>query len=253
MGLGTGNRGAMAGGSSAVVVSTHLDDAVLSCFGIVAGASAVVTVLAGIPFPGVLGEWDAHTGATDSAIRMHTRRREDESALLATKARAVHLDLLEAQYTDAMNIPPTSPDAICRALAVHLRNADSVYAPMGLGHPEHMIVRDAVLTLRPDATLYADLPFAFAVDPEVELVNDLTSARQRSERLLSLSNHARKLDACDCYRSQLDGLTALHGSFRTTAGLRTEVLWSLPRPRSTELRTQQPAQALPFPVRSLPV
>lgn len=231
--------------TTTVVVSTHLDDAVLSCFGIVAEASSVVTVFAGIPPAGALGEWDLKTGATDAAMRMRIRRREDEDALRETNARAVHLDLLEGQHTDAIHVPPASPDAICRALAPHVDDADFVYAPVGLGHPEHLLVRDAVLTLRPDATLYADLPHALQVDPAFELMNALTSARQESERLLSLSSHARKLDACHCYRTQLEPLAALYGPLTTNSALRTEVLWSLPRSRPIELQPRTPARTWP--------
>jgi LmbE family N-acetylglucosaminyl deacetylase len=231
-----------------VVVSTHLDDAVFSCFGIVAGASSVVTVFAGVPPPTALGDWDVQTGATDAAARMRLRRREDENALLETNARPVHLQLLESQHTAALHLPPTRLHEICRALAPHIDDADYVYAPMGLGHPEHQLVRDAVLALRADAALYADLPYALRMDPDIESRTALTSARQRSERTLSVSSHARKLDACRRYRTQLEPLTALHGDFMTTAGLRTEVLWSLPRPAS-EPRFPPPIQA-PAPASS---
>ena len=63
--------------SSVVVVSTHLDDAVFSCYGSLGPETTVVTVLAGVPPPGVLGGWDADGGATDSHDRVLERRDED--------------------------------------------------------------------------------------------------------------------------------------------------------------------------------
>ena len=79
---------------STVVVSTHLDDAVLSCYRELGPETIVVTVFAGIPPPGEPGSWDRRTGATDSTARMRERRTEDIEALALSGSRAVHLDLL---------------------------------------------------------------------------------------------------------------------------------------------------------------
>src|SRR5215510_3926275 len=67
----------------ALVVSPHLDDAVLSAsHRIRPGAATVVTVFAGTPAASIgLTGWDAFTGATDSAARMLERYGEDDEAM----------------------------------------------------------------------------------------------------------------------------------------------------------------------------
>src|SRR5919198_411001 len=143
---------------TAVVISPHFDDAVLSCWHVLQADvdRRVVTVFAGVPSPGTSGWWDRLTGAGDSAERVRERRREDARALGLAGASSVELDLLDGQYRrngEALELE--------HSLAGHLADADSVYAPAGIGWPaDHALVRSAVLGLRPDARLYADLPHA---------------------------------------------------------------------------------------------
>ena len=85
---------------STAVVSTHLDDAVLSCYRELGPETVVVTVFAGIPPPGEPGSWDRRTGAPDSTARMRERREEDIEALALSGCRAIHLDLLDSQYAE---------------------------------------------------------------------------------------------------------------------------------------------------------
>src|SRR5205807_10094736 len=82
-----------------VVVSTHLDDAVLSCWSVLdaPGDVVVVTVFTGGPPPGTLTEWDRDSGAADSAERMIQRVEEDRAALRVAGREPVHVGLLEGQ------------------------------------------------------------------------------------------------------------------------------------------------------------
>ena len=64
-----------------IVVSAHLDDAVLSCYSALGPSTSVVTVFAGLPPESVLSSWDAEGGATSSRERMAERREEDRRAL----------------------------------------------------------------------------------------------------------------------------------------------------------------------------
>src|SRR4051794_35229184 len=85
--------------SRKVVVSPHLDDAVLSCWHVLQdGEATVVTVFAGVPEPGTRGWWDRLTGSDDSAARMRERLREDDAALGLGGATPLRLDLLDEQY-----------------------------------------------------------------------------------------------------------------------------------------------------------
>ena len=83
-----------------VVVSTHLDDAVLSCWSIVAGDAdvAVVTVFTGGPDdPNLVTDWDRDTGLT-SKERMTARIEENRAALAIAGRSPTDLGFLESQY-----------------------------------------------------------------------------------------------------------------------------------------------------------
>jgi hypothetical protein len=143
--------------SPRVVVSPHLDDAVLSCWHVLeAGDATVITVFAGVPEPGTRGWWDRLTGSDDSAARVRERLREDDAALALAGSTSTRLDLLDEQYRSNGAVP-----AVAEALADHVRTADEVYAPLGLFlSPDHNLVREAALELRADTVLYADHPHA---------------------------------------------------------------------------------------------
>ena len=112
-----------------VVVSTHLDDAVLSCWSIVAGDAdvTVVTVFTGSPEdPNLVTDWDRDTGLT-SKERMAARIDENRAALAVAGRSPIDLGFLESQYGGR------SIDA--GVLAERLRDAELVYLPAGTGVP----------------------------------------------------------------------------------------------------------------------
>ncbi len=211
-------------GSRAVVLSPHLDDAVLSLWHVLEGGDAlVVNVFGGEPEPGVAGWWDGLTSATSSAERVRERRREDAEALALAGVRSVTLDLLDQQYRRNGQRPaPAEP------LAEHLRGAAVVYAPAGLFiGVDHRLVRTAALTLRPDARIYADQPHAgiwglprWVTGGAGEGSLDVDAAWRRSLRDAGLDpasrraevhelgdeTFARKLEAVRCYRTQFEAL-----------------------------------------------
>jgi LmbE family N-acetylglucosaminyl deacetylase len=140
----------------AVILSPHLDDAVWSCYSLLLGEEDVVvaTVFAGIP-DAEPGWWDAQCGITDSTAHVRARRAEDEAVLTAIGRRAVHLDLLDGQYRDH----PVPPEEITSELTRPLPAVREVYAPGGVGHPDHALVRDAGAFLREQGipvTIYTD-------------------------------------------------------------------------------------------------
>lgn len=150
-------------GVSRAVLSPHLDDAVLSCWHLLAGAEdvVVVNVCTASPAPGTPApEWDRRTGAGDPVVRMDERRAEDARALRHAGRRALGLGLLDAQYRRA---EPSVPDLVAQLGRV-LEPGAVLYAPAGLGgHPDHELVRAAALELARagwDVALYADLPHA---------------------------------------------------------------------------------------------
>ena len=225
-----------------VVLSPHLDDAVLSCWHVLTGAGdvTVVNVFAAVPEAGRLGWWDRLTGARDSAERMRERLLEDAEALGLVGAAVVNLDQLDSQYRRNGSQP-----SLERALADALRGADVVYAPAALFPTEdHELVRAAVLEQRPDVRLYADLPHAALYglpawvtgEQEDELDVDgswrgrLEEAGLRPDALrpevhrLDDEEFERKLDVLRRYRTQLPALERE----APLEALRWEVAWRRP-------------------------
>jgi hypothetical protein len=224
-----------------VVLSPHLDDAVLSCWSVLTGGDdvLVVNVFAGVPPDGTnLRWWDRLTGAVDSPARMRERLAEDVAALALSGQRAVNLGALDRQYRDA-----EPPPELVDVLRAELPAGAHVYAPAAFGaHEDHVLVRDAALGLAADGhavTLYADLPHAIprgwpswvrrdgAPSPDVddEWRRHLNGARAAVCEL-NQESHAAKVQAVMTYRSQVAALDAM--AFRPLlhpATLRYEVFW----------------------------
>lgn len=140
-----------------LVLSPHLDDAVLSAWCDLPGA-VVANLCTAAPVPGVIGEFDRPHGARDSVAFMAARHEEDRAALaLAGVAERLELGFLDAQYRDG----GLDPEEVRAALPV----ASAILAPAGLGgHPDHVAARDAALIAAREngvaVSLYADLPYA---------------------------------------------------------------------------------------------
>jgi LmbE family N-acetylglucosaminyl deacetylase len=139
-----------------LILSPHLDDAVLSAWCDLPGA-AVANLCTAVPPAGLVGDFDRTKGALDGAAFMAARLAEDRAALaLAGVGSILELAFLDAQYRDG----PLDPDAIRAALP----RAERILAPAGLGgHPDHVAARDAALATGVPVTLYADLPYAARV------------------------------------------------------------------------------------------
>ena len=146
-----------------VVLSPHLDDAVLSCWHVLESSAdvTVVNVFTGSPPSGTPAPWwDQLTGATDSVARMRERHEEDRRALALAGRAAVALDLLDAQYR-RRGLPVF---ALAERLRTAVPSSALVYAPAAMmRHPDHELVRDAAFELARAGSrlaLYADLPHA---------------------------------------------------------------------------------------------
>jgi LmbE family N-acetylglucosaminyl deacetylase len=208
-----------------VILSPHLDDAVWSCFSLLAREDDVLvaTVFAGIP-DGEPGWWDAQCGIADSAAHVRARRAEDAAVLRSLGRSAVHLDLLDGQYREA----PVPPEEIVRALAASVPAVRHVYAPGGIGHPDHALVRDAGALLRElgvPVTIYTDYcyctregwPTFVRPDgrPEADeqwraSIGHLVGDRFAHPRVVGLTDaeSARKLDAMRGYVTQFENIEA---------------------------------------------
>jgi LmbE family N-acetylglucosaminyl deacetylase len=208
-----------------ILLSPHLDDAVLSAWSLLQrpGPVRVVNVFAGTPPPGTpLGGWDAKTGASDSHVRATERIAEDREALALAGREPLNLDFLDEQYRSNHQVPVGElTDGLLQAAL----GAAELHAPAGIrGHRDHVAVRDVARMLARrweiPLLLYAEQPYATRhgwpgwVDGSEP--NDLAEAEwERAVGALDATPEAVRLDpravaaklqAMRTYRTQFEGL-----------------------------------------------
>lgn len=126
-------------GARLIVISPHLDDAVLGCAGLLAACpgSIVCTVFAGEPASPMHTEWDEASGFADSHEALQARRLEDRRALALCRAEPLWLDFLDAQYGSTPAV-----EAVSDTLAAQFARFDTYLpvCPFGFWHPDHELV-----------------------------------------------------------------------------------------------------------------
>lgn len=216
-----------------VVLSAHLDDAILSAgqaIGSWPGAH-VVTVCSHAPSTPMSTDYDQHSGFSDARQACAIRRREDRAACAVLGASPVHLGMADGQYGN-----PPDPNVIAFLLSSKLAEIQpvTVVAPLGLVHPDHIAVAEACrLLLATDVHpgvewwVYEDQPSRVLYPESVgkalfkwECVNPIGPPLKLD--FLGTSDLDRKEEAVRCYASQLWALD-LH------AVLCPERLWRLSR------------------------
>jgi LmbE family N-acetylglucosaminyl deacetylase/glycosyltransferase involved in cell wall biosynthesis len=133
---------------SVLVISPHLDDAVLSCGEVLASrpGSVVATVFTEHdPARAGATPWDRECGFAPGDDVMGVRRREDEEALGALAARPVWLGLVESQYTAERPVTAAVEQLLEGVLQRQLQR--TVLVPLGVSHGDHELVSDAVLAV----------------------------------------------------------------------------------------------------------
>lgn len=214
-----------------VILSPHLDDAVLSAFTMLDGPGEVlvVNVCDGVPPLGRASDWVRLCGGSDDAEQMRLRHSEDRAALATAGRTAIGLGLLETDERP----PEATAEAIAERLSSAVPAAAGLVAPVGMGsHLDHLATRDAALTIAAAAgalglELYADIPYALRagwpppisgaapdphLDPGVPWERALRRVPVARERLvqvvtrLDATARERKRRALDCYASQLAAL-----------------------------------------------
>lgn len=204
-----------------VIVSPHFDDAVFSCWNVIESEAEVdvLTVFTAGPVDDRVTLWDQDTGV-DSATRMKQRATENDAALAHAGRRSIDLGFREGQY-DGGSIDPT-------VLRSHLASAELVYIPAGCGikhvNSEHCSVRDACLSVRPDARFYADNPYCH-FRRDVVLPAGLGIGFTRTVISLSPGQRARKAEAIKCYAGELAKLEAVFGPCTEADRLKFEIVW----------------------------
>lgn len=190
-----------------IVLSPHLDDAVLSCGQVLAANmdSKVVTVFAGAPEGTVVTDYDQRSGFTSAQDAVQVRRAEDTWAGGLLRYTSVHWDFLDGQYGQRQD-----PDEIGNQIRLVLdrHREELILAPLGLAHQDHellaRIVHEVVNPRLTNLVLYEDLP-SRVLFPE-SVLPAVGRARNEWQPLpahrLGIGPLVLKEAAVRCFRSQ---------------------------------------------------
>jgi LmbE family N-acetylglucosaminyl deacetylase len=136
-----------------VIVSPHLDDAVLGCANFMAAhpGAVVLTVFAGNPYAyptNPMRKWDVQSGFAPGDDVMEARRHEDDAALDVLDATPVHLEFVEHTYNAGDQ--PVAPEVLVEVLvpALTALSPTLVLAPFGLANPDHDVTHRACMLAR---------------------------------------------------------------------------------------------------------
>jgi LmbE family N-acetylglucosaminyl deacetylase len=247
-------RGIADTGSPVVVVSPHLDDAVLSCGALLAQLAprCPVTVLSVFTEAAAPPAWSwparrlVHAARVDAEVLFERRRAEDRAVLAGIGVAAVHLGLRDAMFRrvgEAAAGPPgpgqrplyptfhfdvargriATADAGLAAeaearirKAARVSQAQLVFAPLGVGrHVDHLITRQAVQALESQIVYYSDFPYSESRTPDPAFVR-----RARLVPYPWLAGRAANADRIAGYRTEFRRLFP-----DGTVPIRPEIYW----------------------------
>jgi LmbE family N-acetylglucosaminyl deacetylase len=224
-----------------VVVSPHLDDAVLGCGGLLAAhpGATVITVYAGAParYPDPPTRWDALAGFGSGDDVLAARRDEDAAALAELGATPVWLDFVEHQYLDRPDWVGADRTVDALVAAIGAVDPTAVFAPFGLANPDHTATHDAARAARdrlpePAWFCYEDMGYQHIPGLLAWRVSQLfragvwpTPAAPRVER-----DGVAKAGALAHYASQLRALEADWALAAKLAAPAPEQFWRLAPP-----------------------
>lgn len=228
-----------------VVLSPHLDDAVLSAYAQVAAGARVVSIFAGVPSEAAPATgWDLMCGFASPAAHARARIDEDERVMsehASSWERWGFMDWQNREYG-----PRPEPE-LAELLREATSEGDELWAPVSVlspsPHPDHMLTRDAAIASGRAVVLYADLPhclkqvgawpapIGIASPPRAWMeAPALTFTANRVD--LALATVERKAEAMRAYASQFKPLGRLRdqasrGVLRRPEVYGVEVFWRL--------------------------
>lgn len=207
-----------------LIISPHLDDAVLSCGQLMAGRPdcLVATVFTGTPAPPtMLTTYDRSCGFSSAGQAMELRRLEDRNAQAALGAAPLWLNHLDHQYRE-LDITGPGDALLLEHVTAQLLEAmatplvSQVIGPLGLAHPDHLLVaaayRAALGQRGPiEAWVYEDMPsrvlWPEQVGSRLTWWEDVLPGRDRGWDVelgfLGTGPIEAKEAAIGCYRSQV--------------------------------------------------
>lgn len=187
-----------------LVISSHLDDAVLSAGQFMAGRNGDVdclTVFSGIPMAkDLLTDYDKACGFDSSKDAMVVRQQEDTEACALLNAEPIYTDRLDSQYQTGGDY-----EGLGKWLKKFIKADDyeMVIGPLGLRHPDHVELSDILLSLKLKRLyLYEDLPHR-VTNPELvwKRLKEIPNAKLK---FIGDGDIATKVRALWCYKSQMN-------------------------------------------------
>jgi LmbE family N-acetylglucosaminyl deacetylase len=214
-----------------MVVSPHLDDAVLSCGQLMAGRPdcVVATLFTACPEVAQSTPFDASCGFADSTTAMIARMLEDHQACERLSAKPVHLGFLDGQYLGLDPGDVRDVDPLYETLASLWASLEypDVLAPLGIAHPDHVAVSIACHILCDDVRKRRKEMFAYEELPARVLWPDLaadalaywranTKPWEWEPAFIGTGSKVAKAHAVRAYRSQVGNIYGLaDGAGRT--------------------------------------
>lgn len=225
-----------------LILSPHLDDAVLSCGGMMAeavsrGVPIVVYDLFCAPYNGPLSPAAQQLHASWGSPQDITALRIDEDRqaldhlgvqrILGDQCDLIYRqdangDWLYTQIDDIMGERRSEDDALVDHYAHKVStlfgpDEVSIFAPLGIGgHIDHLIAYDAGVALYEsgyDVAFYEDLPYALKDVWRDARLRELDGMESEIE-YFSLASLAKKLEALELYASQIAELFGNVGKMR---------------------------------------
>jgi LmbE family N-acetylglucosaminyl deacetylase len=197
-----------------LLISPHFDDAVLSAGQFMADRpdAEVVTVYGGFPLTPdrIQTPYDEKCGFKDALDAVTVRRWENDASTALLEATAINLEFPDSQYENKIANHVQVEDIISRLQEiVDSEDYEFIMAPLGLGHPDHIKVTDAVVRLNTRLPIYfwEDLPLR-VVEPELVwsrlALFGLGKPSQLWQPGTTGDKMAKKVRAMLCYKSQVN-------------------------------------------------
>ena len=194
-----------------LVVSPHLDDAVLSMGQFLAGwpGATVMTVFSGIPEEESVTTFDVNSGFNNSTQAMMARWNEDERALAVLGSNRIHVGAIDNQYRKDDDVVDVDNIIRCIKNAIDSLGITNLVMPLGLAHVDHAITNEACVVIAQNVDIpiwaYEDVP-SRVLWPEtvVEALDRLKGRKFKpSLSFLGTGPMESKKEAIACYTSQL--------------------------------------------------
>jgi LmbE family N-acetylglucosaminyl deacetylase len=229
-----------------VVVSPHFDDAAMGAGHLLASYpdTTVITVLGGRPpaYPEEPTEWDALGGFVAGDDVVAVRREEDVAAMAVLESGYRWLDFSDHQYLAPEDRPTPADVAPVLGTTIEELNPTSVFFPMGLANPDHVMVHDACLIVResqPQRVWFCYEDHGYKHLPGLLAWRVAKLLRAHPWPTPSIVPHVpdeeRKRRAIWCYTSQIPPLERDHALTARMQGRVPEQFWRLaPPPRGWE-------------------